>query len=97
MNMPGFTAEVSLYNTTTQYQMTWTVHQPDGTVHAAQNGSGDPFCFGRCFRACIEGGGLGFQCSKECRSECEPPPPVCGGRCVGFRQCSNGTQKPCSV
>jgi hypothetical protein len=96
MNTPGFTAEVSLYKTTTQYRMTWTVHQADGTVHAAQNGSGDPFCLTRCFRACIEGGGLGFQCIQECRSECGLLPPVCG-RCVGFRQCSDGTQKPCSV
>lgn len=95
MNMPGFTAEVSLYKAINHYHMVGAIHQDDGTVHPAQTESGDPFCVPRCFRACIEGGGSGFQCSQECRSECNPS--ITCGTCVGVRQCSDGSQRPCSV
>ncbi len=94
MNTPGFTAEVSLYNTINHYHMIGTFHQADGTV-TAQIGSGDPFCFRLCFRECIEDGFPPFQCGPACRMQCNPPPPTCGP-CVGFRQCSDGSQRPCS-
>jgi len=95
MNMPGFTAEVSLYKTINHYHMIEAIHQADGTVYAAQSGTGDPFCFGRCFRECIEDGFPPFQCGPACRQECNPP--ITCGRCVGVRSCSDGTQRPCSV
>lgn len=95
MHMPGFTAEVSLYETSNRYHMIGAINQGDGTVQPAQNGSEDPFCLTRCFRACIESGGSGFQCILECRNECNPQP-TCG-RCTGFRQCSDGSQRSCST
>jgi hypothetical protein len=66
MNMPGFTAEVSLYKTTNHYHMIEAVHQADGTVHAALIGN----CFRDCFRACRALGESGWWCSSICQQEC---------------------------
>src|SRR5688500_14462622 len=94
-NMPGFTAEVALYKTINPYHMTATTRQAGRTVHPAQIGPDNPSCFAECFRECIQEGIPPFQCGPACRSQCNPRP-TCGP-CVGVRQCSDGSQRPCSA
>ncbi len=98
INMPGFTAEVSLYKTINHYHMIEGIHQADGTVHAAQFGDpDDPNCFEDCRDDCLA---LGFPfstCIPLCMRVCDPQPPVVTcGRCVGFQRCSDGSRRPCS-
>ena len=97
MSMPGFTAEVSLRRITgSSYYFPHAILQTGQAVHPAQFEPGDPSCFSECFRECIQEGIPPFQCGPGCRRACEPPRPTCGP-CVGFRQCSDGSQRPCSV
>lgn len=96
MSMPGFTAEVSLYKTMNHYHMIGAIHEADGTVHAAQISLGNPPCFVQCFQECIQEGIPPFQCGPACRRQCNPPGPTCGP-CVGVRQCSDGSQRSCTV
>jgi hypothetical protein len=93
MNMPGFTAEASLYKTINHYHMIEAIHQADGTVHAAQL---DLDCYSQCISECIQSDGAGAQCGPACIDECSNTAVTCG-RCVGFRQCSDGSQRPCST
>ncbi len=95
MKMPGFAGEVSLYKTMNHYHMIGAIHRADGTVHAAQISLGNPSCFVQCMRECIQEGFPPFQCGPACHRQCNPP--VTCGPCVGVRQCSDGTQIPCSV
>ncbi len=95
-NMPGFTAEVSLYKTSNRYHMIGATPQAGGMVHAAQIAPGGASCFSQCFRECIQDGFLPFQCGPACRRQCNPLPPTCGP-CIGFRQCSDGSQRSCSA
>ncbi len=91
INMPGFTAETSLYRTNANYRLA-RLPSPLGPSVAPA------LCFPDGCRPCINGKQRccegGHIIIENCESD--PPPPTCG-RCVGFRQCSDGTQKPCSV
>jgi len=115
MNIPGFTADVSLYKTSGHYRLAvgmagmTTMHiglaqfmrpLPDGLA-------GGPHCKPRCV-PCQPDSTSETGCSRccldsVCEWNCEPctapsckPTPTCGP-CVGFRQCSDGSQKSCSV
>ena len=94
-NIPGFTAEASLYKAINPYHMIGMLQQADGVIRPAQIAS-DPSCFPECFRECIQEGIPPFQCGPACRRQCTPPRPSCGP-CVGFRQCSDGSQRSCSA
>jgi hypothetical protein len=49
MNMPGFTAEASLYRTSAHYHLVTNLGQAEGGIHPAQFGSlVGPFVPGRC-------------------------------------------------
>jgi hypothetical protein len=98
MNMthiPGFTAEASLYKAINPYHMIGMFYQADDVINPAQIGSGSS-CFRECINNCLQEGFLPFQCGPRCRRECNPPAPTCGP-CVGFRQCSDGSQRSCSA
>lgn len=95
MEIPGFTAEASLYKAINLYRMNGPRRQADGVIQPAQIGPG-PSCFLECFRDCIQEGIPPFQCGPACRQQCNPPAPTCGP-CIGFRQCSDGSQRSCST
>jgi hypothetical protein len=66
MNMPGFTAEASVYKTSERYHALAAVshYQTDGAILPAS-------CIGECMYDCREMGGLGRgACLRLCRWEC---------------------------
>ena len=73
MNMPGFSAEASLYNNNRRYQMARTVTQTDGPVQAA-------FDRGRgCYAQCLGNWCVGYDdpyCEGNCRCICYGHPGV---------------------
>jgi hypothetical protein len=94
MTQPGFTAESSVYRTSGHYQMTagFAAH---GNVVRPQ--ACDLTCLADCYDSCVElPPRFRAGCRQQCHVECCPPPVTCGP-CVGFRQCSDGTQRACSV
>ena len=73
INMPGFTAEASLYPTSRHYQMAQAPAQAGGAVRPA--GFVDPGCYARCHYWCgpdcrgLSGADLG-RCLRLCRQDC---------------------------
>jgi hypothetical protein len=63
MNMPGFTAEASVYKTSERYHALVAVshYQTDGAILPAS-------CMGECMYDCLEGGMRGGACVRLCRS-----------------------------
>src|SRR5262249_59259566 len=57
MNMPGFTAQASLYKTSTRYQMRGTALQANGAIHPA---------FVICIPWCVKVGKF-YLCYKICK------------------------------
>ena len=76
MNMPGFTAETSVYRTSGQYQMT-AGFDANGAIIRPQ--ACDIACLADCTPDCNEFiGQARARCLKACRLECcTPPPPQC--------------------
>jgi hypothetical protein len=89
MNMPGFTAEFSVYRTSGHFQMVETINRTDGLIHPAL--CVDPSCFEDCYADCNqecfglagpakswclkECQGVYKTCYAECTGPCPPPPP----------------------
>jgi hypothetical protein len=101
INMPGFAAEASLYKTRGHYRLkaSWADGAGEPGVFAQQIELECPAkgC-GRCIPDPTSSKGGRKCCCFPARCiavECEPT--VTCGPCVGFQQCSDGTQKPCSV
>jgi hypothetical protein len=91
MKMPGFTAETSLYRTNANYRLAW-LPSPFGpsVVPALCFPEGCGPCRNGIQRCCESDGRIHVY-------DCEPnPPPITCGPCVGFRSCSDGTQRSCS-
>ena len=79
LNLPGFTAEASLYKTSGRYYGLGTVGQINEVIHPAQ--AGDPNCFKTCFNSCWwkwNALGLGYLASSLCTTGCIS---ACGGQC----------------
>jgi hypothetical protein len=114
MNMPGFTAEASLYKTNQRYQLlaSWAgvtrvyVGLAQLLRPPPEDGDGESCTPGNL--GCLTDPDSPTGCRRFfLRRDCEivplapcqgcPPPPVTCGPCVGFRQCSDGTQRSCSV
>src|SRR5215475_4237003 len=108
--MPGFTAEASLYKTNQRYQLlaSW-----DGMTRVSVGlaqflipppGDGES-CTPRSLGCLQDPNGDGCRiffrradCTEVALGPCQCPPPILTcGPCVGFRQCSDGTQRSCSV
>jgi len=92
MSVPQFTAEASLWRTNGDYQAA-PLPLPFGPLIVPALCSNEGEC-GPCingFEACCVNGRIRrFPCGPE-------PPVVTCGPCVGFRQCSDGSQRSCSV
>jgi hypothetical protein len=90
-NMPGFNAEASLYRKHTNYQLAQLPSFTGASVTPAlcRDGVCGP-CIDGIQRCCVGG----FWDKVPCEPE---PPHVTCGRCIGSRQCSDGTQKRCVV
>jgi hypothetical protein len=76
MSLPGFTAEVSLYQTNGHYRMALTFASVEGTLQLAQDN-----CFQECMFDCIHlpNHPSNLECMHRCRCECFgncPPPPT---------------------
>jgi hypothetical protein len=68
MNMPGFTAEVSLYQRSERYQ------EAIGVRHSNSNTVQPATCIGDCFQDCMAFGGMSKSgCMSLCRWECSNP------------------------
>lgn len=65
MNMPGFTAEASLYKTSGNYRMIGTFDSVEGSVQLAQGN-----CFRNCMEECVDEGLLPIQCLSICHHKC---------------------------
>ena len=93
MNTPGFTAAGSLYTTNGHYRGASVGFNSSVLIVPAV--CSQDYC-GPCINGwqscCVEGG-----YPHRVRCEAPPPPPPTCGPCVGVRQCSDGTQKSCSV
>jgi hypothetical protein len=69
MNMPGFTAEASVYGTTQDYRLAEAFGLADASIQPAS-------CVGVCFQACMMEGGISkAACMAMCRLECQFPFP----------------------
>jgi hypothetical protein len=71
MNLPGFSADASLYRTSRRYRMVATVTQADGVIQAAL------FPRPSCFRRCLEDQCIGLDdpfCFDNCKCICYGPP-----------------------
>ena len=69
MNMPGFTAEASVYKTSERYHALVTVsdYQTDGAIRPAS-------CMGECVYECLQEGHMrAGACVRLCRWECSHP------------------------
>jgi len=89
MNMPGFTAEASMYKTSGNYRMGRTFDSVEGGVQLAQDD-----CFSNCMDECVGGPLTTAQCSSSCHRRCSGgPPKVTCGPCM--RTCSDGTTQSC--
>lgn len=71
MNMPGFTAETSLYQTSNQYRLNGTLAQVDKSIQLAAFRNS---CYWDCLANCND---LDFFCSVNCNCFCKGGPPVC--------------------
>jgi hypothetical protein len=73
MNLPGFSAESSLYQTSKRYRMIATVTQADGAIQAAI------FPRPNCFVSCLDDQCVGYDdpyCYDNCRCICYGRPGV---------------------
>ena len=88
MKMPGFTAQSSLYKTTTPYRTIGNLEQGDGVICPAQLTTKEKACVDRCMDACIKAGIeasppdvpiaiLRDECYPICLTRCEFLPPPC--------------------
>src|SRR5688500_19217621 len=116
-NMPGFTADKSVYKATGHYRLL-AISAGETNAHIGpaqfalpipQDGDGGQSCLPR-FLGCLPdpddpndppGCRRYFRrrdCSEVPLGSCQcPTQPTTCGPCVGVRQCSDGTQRPCSV
>lgn len=80
MNLPGFTAETSIYKVSNHYGVTATlqVNNPSSTVHPQLRRATGPFgpiglpgqgCEAACWHICKSFGG-GINCEDNCRNSC---------------------------
>jgi|ERR1700741_3398324 hypothetical protein len=69
MNIPGFTAEASVWRTIGRYEMGGATVQDDGTVHPAQQAC-PPRCIQECEFGCQRDGLSKSFCEKLCQSDC---------------------------
>jgi hypothetical protein len=76
MNLPRFSAEASLYKTTSYYQIGATSKEGGYLVHPALTGVRTPWCSKlnlACFNTCAKGCGLppfGEVCREACENRC---------------------------
>jgi hypothetical protein len=70
MNIPGFTAEASLYRKIERYRMAGAHAQADGAIQPAQRGN----CYWDCMANCTD---LDYYCSVNCNCFCRGGPPKC--------------------
>jgi modification target Cys-rich repeat protein len=86
MNLPGFSAEVSLYRTGGRYRTAGAPSPSRDTVRPAvidENCYND--CYGYCLNACYDSGGDWYSCSQHCAVDaqycrdlcCVDGPPIC--------------------
>ncbi len=77
-DLPGFTAEASLYRTDRLYRMTTTLEPMQGSRTVGPQRATGPFgpiglpgqdCEGACWHICMTFGG-GLNCIDECRNTC---------------------------
>jgi hypothetical protein len=76
MNMPGFTAEASLFPMDKSYQQTIALRPTnlDSVQPAAPHGWGiDQSCYDNCIDGCFDGHVHPSVCIKLCRNECRTP------------------------
>jgi hypothetical protein len=71
MNIPGFTAEASLYRDSGQYQMAGAHTHADGAIQPAISRSN---CYWDCMASCDD---LAYYCSVNCSCFCKGGPPRC--------------------
>jgi len=88
-NMPGFTAEASLYETSGNYRKGQTFASVKGSVQLAS-------CYSDCFHDCLINESNPILCRSLCQQDCLVGPPVTCGSCIGVRSCSDGTTQNCS-
>lgn len=91
MNMPGFTAESSVYRTSGYHHSAGYFEVNSGVVLPQQCDLG---CLGECLSACVEVGG-GPECRANCRIGCGCGRPLSCGPCECFRRCNDGSQRLC--
>jgi hypothetical protein len=85
MNLPGFTAEISLFRMSERYQETVAhEHFNPNTIQAAS-------CEDDCFRDCLTLGISKTACRSYCKKECAPD---CGP-CVSPGRYQNCPTQPC--
>jgi hypothetical protein len=81
MNMPGFTAETSLYKGSKPYGMAGTLQaiQLSTTVYPQMRRATGPYgpigfpgqdCYGACLHVCMTFGGFFDRCMNDCQSTC---------------------------
>jgi hypothetical protein len=109
MNMPGFTAEASLYKTDQRYQFlaSWdgVTRVYVGLAQFLSLPEDGESCLPRPLGCLPDPNGDGCRiffrradCTEVALGPCQCPTPIVTcGPCVGFRQCSDGTQRSCSV
>lgn len=113
MNMPRFSAEASLYKTNQRYQLlaSWAgvTREYVGLAQFLSLSESGPSCSPKvlCLSDSLADtdsptGCFRFQLQSDCNIvpivPLKPCPcPITCGPCVGFRQCSDGTQRSCSV
>lgn len=108
MNIPGFNAEVSLYRTNQRYQLlaSWAgvTREYVGLAQFLARAPGGESCLPK-LTGCVPDEESSTGCSRyfitrDCEvnriGPCRCPGPVQCGPCVGVRQCSDGSQRPCS-
>src|SRR5215218_2997676 len=87
MNMPGFTADATLYKSSGSYRETMAFGRYAGEMIQPANGWLDPRCYQACLDRCgcpdfpkAERNECLAECSPHCRDLCTkppPPPPPC--------------------